>query len=132
MCVKQSLPEMVNKRALSENQTKNLRAYLDTGDIGALENKPYLHIPYWNAQGLAKISSSPVIHSILPPDLVGKAGMDRAQEAHLARFTGRPTKAFRNAMLRWGVLLMPAGLMLFLIAFAARLRRRESETAPSP
>jgi hypothetical protein len=122
--------EIATEQALGQDRTKNLRAYLDTGDIGALENNPFPHIPYPDAQTLAKIiASSPVIRAILPPALVGKATAARAQERGLARFTGRLTEAFKDAMLRWGFLLMPTGLLLFLLACAAQWRRRESAKA---
>jgi hypothetical protein len=71
---------------------------------------------------LAEIASSPVIRAILPPALVGKANAAHTQERGLAQFTARLTEAFKDAMLQWGVLLMPTGLLLFLLACAAQWR----------
>jgi hypothetical protein len=123
--ITRSQAELANEQAQGQDWTKNLRAYLDTGDIGALENQPFLHIPYPDAQRLAEIASSPVIRAILPPALVGKANAARTQERGLARFTGRLIEAFKDAMLRWGVLLMPTCSLLLLLAWAAQWQRRE-------
>jgi len=128
--VKRSLPDMADWRATGQDQTKNLRAYLDTGDISALENKPYQHIPYPDANRLAMIVSQPVIRALLPPALVGEASAGRAQQRGLARFTGHAVEAIKEYALRWGALLMPAGIILFVIGLAAHRRRREEPTPP--
>jgi len=126
--VKDSAPQMAKSHALGLVQTENVRTYLAAGDIGALENKPILHIPYPNAHRLARIVSSPAIRAILPPVLVGEAAVARAQQRGLARFTGGLVEAIKAFMLHWGVALMPAGLMLFLLGVVGGRRRRESET----
>jgi hypothetical protein len=110
--------------------TENLRAYLDTGDIRVLENKPRLYIPYPDPNRLAMIVSQPVIRALLPPALVGEASAARAQQRGLARFTGRPIEAIKEYALRWGALLMPAGAILFLLGLALQRRRTEAEPAP--
>jgi hypothetical protein len=116
----QTLPELTAKQATGHAETTNLRAYLDTGDIKALENKPFLAIPYPNPQRLAMIASQPIIRALLPPELVGEASAARAQQRGLARFTGRPIQALKNYALRWGVLLIPAGLTFFLLGLTMR------------
>ncbi len=70
--VKQSMPAMAARGAAGEIQTENLRAYLKSGDIAVLENKPLLQIPYPDPQRLAQIASQPVIRALLPPALVGE------------------------------------------------------------
>lgn len=124
------IPELEREREQARDQTQNLRAYLETGDIMALENKAFLAIPYPNAQRFAMIVSQPVIRALLPPELVGEASAARAQQRGLARFTGRPIEALKTYALRWGVLLMPAGFTLFLVGLTMQLRRKP-ETASS-
>lgn len=124
------LPQMEEKRATGHAQTQNLHAYLDTGDIATLENKPFLAIPYPSPQRLAMIVSQPVIRAILPPALVGEASAARAQQRGLARITGRPVETLKTYALRWGVLLIPTGFTLFLMGLTMQLRRKP-ETASS-
>lgn len=114
------LPQMEEKRATGYAQTQNLHAYLDTGDIATLENKPFLAIPFPDPQRLAIIVSQPIIRALLPPALVGEASAARAQQRGLARFTGRPIEALKNYALRWGVLLIPTGLTFFLLGLTMR------------
>ena len=128
---KHSIPEMVNKGAVGRAETENLRAYLDTKDIRVLQNKAGLDIPYPDANRLAMIVSQPVIRALLPPALVGEASAARAQQHGLAQFTGRPIEALKNVALRWGSLLMPVGVILFVFGLAVQRRRAEAEPAPS-
>jgi hypothetical protein len=127
---KHSIPEMVHRGAVGRTETENLRAYLDTGNIGVLENKAGLDIPYPDATRLAMIVSQPVIRGLLPPALVGEASAARARQRGLAQFTGRPIEALKDFALRWGVLLIPIGLALFLAGLMMQLRR-ERKTAAS-
>lgn len=123
------LPQMEEKRATGHAQTQNLHAYLDTGDIATLENKPFLAIPYPSPQRLAMIVSQPVIRAILPPALVGEASAARAQQRGLARITGRPVETLKTYALRWGVLLIPTGFTLFLVGLTMQLRRKPETTS---
>ena len=125
-----TLPGLTEKQASNRAETTNLRAYLDAGDIRAIENKPFLAIPYPNAQRLAMIVSQPVIRALLPPALVGEASAARAQQRGLARFTGGPIEALKTYALRWGVLLIPTGLTFFLLGLTMRWLR-EPETVSS-
>ena len=77
--VKDAVPQMTKFYALSTPQTETLRNYLATSDIGALENKPPLYIPYPDARRLASIISNPAVRAILPPVLVGEESARRAQ-----------------------------------------------------
>lgn len=125
-----SIPHMATQGVVGRAETENLRAYLDTGDISTLENKPPLHIPYPDANRLAAIVSQPVIRALLPPALVGEASAARAQQRGLAQFTGRPIEALKDFALRWGVLLIPIGLLLFASAVTLQWRH-ERKTASS-
>lgn len=125
--IQYSIRDMAESGASGRAATENLRAYLDTGDINALQNKARLDISYPDPQRLAMIASTPIIRALLPPALVGEASAVRARERGLAQFTGRPIEALKNFALQWGVLLMPIGLALF---FLAKMQlRREPKTA---
>lgn len=53
----------------SLEQEKNLRSYLCSNDMSYLQNKPYLHIPYPNADRLKGLLDNPTIRSILPRNI---------------------------------------------------------------
>ena len=126
-----SVPGMEAFRAAERAGTENVRTYLDTKDIHALENKPRLYIPYPDPQRLAEVLSMPVVRELLPPALVGDASAARAQQRGLARFTGRAVEAIKNFALRWGIGLMPAGLILFALGLWIQWRRSVGNFAPS-
>jgi hypothetical protein len=109
---KQARRDIREKREFGRVETENLRAYLNSGDIRILENRPFMQIPYPDAQRLAELVSLPVIRRLLPPELAGEASAARAQERGLARLTGHPITLLKNFTLRWGFLLLPAGLLL--------------------
>ena len=113
-------------------ETQNLRAYLETGDIGTLENKPPFDIPYPDAKRLAAIASSPVIRALLPPELVGAASAARAQQRGVARYTGHAVETFKNLARRWGVVLIPIGLLIFALSFGTQFRRAKMDGQTSP
>jgi hypothetical protein len=50
-------------------QEKNVRAYLCSGDIIHLQNKPFLFIPYPNPERLKSLLDNPTIRSILPGNI---------------------------------------------------------------
>jgi hypothetical protein len=118
-----SIPNMAEQGAAGWAETENLRAYLNTGDIRALQNKARLDIPYPDVNRLAMLASRPVIRALLPPALVGEASAARAQQRGLARFTGRPIEVIKKYALQWGVLLMPVGVIIFVVSLAAQRRR---------
>jgi len=60
------LPEIKFRR---EQQIVNVRAYMGTGDIQHLKDKPFLHVPFPKAEILAGILSDPTLRRILPCSL---------------------------------------------------------------
>ena len=61
--------EIVGKRETSKIEATNTKNYLATGDINYLKNKPYLQIPYPDAERLANIIEQPGIREILPANI---------------------------------------------------------------
>lgn len=61
--------ELAAKRATGLAQEINMRNYLATGDVTALKDKPYLNIPYPNAERLASILESTTVREILPANI---------------------------------------------------------------
>ena len=129
--IRLSIPGMGYFGVAERAATENVRTYLDTKDIHALENKPTLYIPYPDPRRLAEVLSMPVVRELLPPALVGDASAARAQQRGLARFTGRAVEAIKNFALRWGISLMPAGLILFALGLWIQWRRSAGNFAPS-
>jgi hypothetical protein len=125
---KHTIRDLAEKREIGRAETENLRAFLETGDVRALENKPELQIPYPDPQRLAEIVSQPAIRAILPPALVGGDSVVRAQAHGVARYTGRAVEALKAGALRWGVLLIPLGLALF---GASAIRAPKSARVPA-
>jgi hypothetical protein len=121
-----SIRDMAENGASGRAATENLRTYLDTGDVRALENKARLDIPYPDPQRLAMLASTPSIRALLPPALVGEGSSAHARDRGLAQFTGRPIEALKNIALQWGVLLIPAGLALFFVGLTMQLRREQA------
>ncbi len=50
-------------------QEKNVRAYLCSGDIIHLQNKPFLFVPYPNPEILKSLLDNPAIRSVLPGNI---------------------------------------------------------------
>ena len=126
--LRHTVPEIAEQTNAIPDQIASLRAFLESGDIRTLENKPPRHISYPDPQRLARVASDPSIRAILPPELVGEASVARAQQRGLARYTGRAVTSLKHLALRWGFLLLPAGLVLF--ALGATLPRRRRLTSP--
>jgi len=63
------LDDLNNKKELSMQQEKNVRAYLCTGKITNLINKPFQHIPYPDAYYLRSMLDNPKIKGILPGNI---------------------------------------------------------------
>ena len=50
-------------------QERNVRAYLCSGDIIHLQNKPFLFVPYPNPERLKSLLDNPAIRSVLPGNI---------------------------------------------------------------
>jgi hypothetical protein len=124
----QSIHSVSNFAKAGQAETENLRTFLMTNDRHALEN---LYIPYPDPQRLAAITSDTVVRAILPPALVGEASAARAQEHDLARFTGRIVQTIKEFMLRWGALLVPIGVIIFLLSLVVKIKTPEEKTTAS-
>ena len=99
--------EIAWRRDTGAIQTEAVKRYLATGDAAVLENKPQFHIPYPTPDRLVELLSDKSIRAILPPVLLGEDDRDKVKQA----------------VLKYGPLLIPLGLALLLGgALAASLR----------
>jgi hypothetical protein len=98
--------ELARRQEEQRHQAANVKAFITTGDAAALRDKPFLHIPYPEAERLRTILSDPVIRGILPAAIASDAKHIRAVRTPL----------------RYGPLLVPIGLAPLLIGIAG-LRR---------
>jgi hypothetical protein len=104
--------ELAHRQQEQRHQADNVKAFMTSGDVGALRDKPPMHIPYPEAERLRMILSDPVIRGILPAAI--------ASDARHIRSVRTP--------LRYGPLLVPIGLALLLIGIAGL--RREGTATP--
>lgn len=64
------LPEPIyDRRDESRHQEINVRGFLTSGDILHLKDKPHMHVPYPNAERLARILEEPTLRALLPTNL---------------------------------------------------------------
>ena len=63
------MSDLQEKRYQGGEQERNVRAYLTSGDFSHLENKPFLHIPYPNAERLKTLLDNKIIKLFLPGNL---------------------------------------------------------------
>src|SRR5437879_10561970 len=63
------MSDLQEKRYTGGEQEKNVKAYLSSGDFSHLEYKPFLHIPYHNAERLKTLLDNEVIKAFLPGNL---------------------------------------------------------------
>jgi hypothetical protein len=96
-------------RARVEHQTRNVEAYLRTGDPGHLEHKPFLHVPYPDPQRLRMFLDDPAIVAML-------GGRSRRDGVPASGATPAPLSAVTAAVLA----LTPALLVLLLALALAR------------
>ena len=122
--VKHTRRDLAEAHDVGAMQTQNVRAFLDSGDIRTLQNKGEYEIPFSEPDTVARVFSQPTIRAILPPALVGADSAARAQAHGLARYTGAAVEAVRDVALRWGLLLIPFGLALFVIGVTRERKLR--------
>jgi hypothetical protein len=65
-----AISDVQEKQYTGGEQEKNIRAYLTSGDFAHLEHKPFLHIPYPNAERLKNLLDNKTIKAFLPSNLV--------------------------------------------------------------
>lgn len=112
-----TLPQNVNERALhGRKQTANLSAFLATGDVAHLKDKPYLEIPYPTAERLATLASDPTIRSILPAKIMPPEEVRATKPKLLSG--GYLASTFRTMEAVAGYL----GLLFFLMGLAIFVR----------
>ena len=110
------------KRDIGLAQEFNTRAYLASGDLKHLKDKPYLHVPYPHPDRLVSILASPEIRAILPANLRVPPGPPSAKtwpadESSLTTASRSSMAVGRLDALTMGLL---ANYHLFLLAgFAA-------------
>lgn len=61
--------DLAFKKAAGVAEEANTRAFLETGDLGHLQNKPFMMIPFPDADVLASRLRNPIIRSFLPGNL---------------------------------------------------------------
>lgn len=62
--------ELNEKKLYGLAQEKNVRAYLCTGDISHITDKPHLHVPFPDVIYLKKLLDNPLIRAILPGNIM--------------------------------------------------------------
>ncbi|HQS50111.1 hypothetical protein V5G24_02470 [Xanthobacter sp. VTT E-85241] len=84
MAMKATPVNVVTRGEQGKVQAENVRQYLATGDMAHLKDKPFLQVPYPNAERLASILNMPEIRGILPPELVDDPAARAAMQARLS------------------------------------------------
>jgi hypothetical protein len=121
--------KQVNEKGqLSLLQEKHTRAFLATGDIDTIAQKPFLHIPYPNAKRLAALLSDSTIRTLLP---LGLRPRDVDVGAiHSRLLTGGKiaplVRGLNRGLLRHAPVILALGGVLL---FAAFFRRHPDDTA---
>ena len=123
------------KRDTGLAQEINTRAYLATGDLKHLKDKPWLHVPYRNPEGLASILASPEIRAILPANLRVPPGPDGHPSAIAGRnsmTSGRLDVLTKSLLANYHLFLL-AGLvaavwLLTLCGLTSRVTESAEET----
>jgi hypothetical protein len=106
--------------ALYERQTENVQAYLASGDIGHLRDKPYLHVPHFVSERLAGLLDDPTIRSLLSPGLTGELW---EPALHLPDGVTRAFREFALTVVGSGQLIAGIGLGLAIATALVRAGR---------
>jgi hypothetical protein len=125
--------EIAQRHAQTEAQTRNLRAYIMTGDGAHLRDKPHLDIPYPSAERLQSLVDLPVVRGLLPADLGVTPAERRAARDRLAlRGVAEPLlQAMKSLLFTAAPAILFAGLALFAFAAWDAWRRRRRAIAPA-
>lgn len=126
-----TVPQVVDRGRQGANQQDNVAAFLASGDISTISDKPFLDVPYPDAGRLASLLSDPTIRMVLPADL-RPADTGAAVLHERLVFEGALSEIARKARRislthpAWSVVL---GLILFFAsAFAGAARFRRAHT----
>ena len=82
------MSDLQEKRYHGGEQERNVRAYLTSGDFSHLENKPFLHIPYPNAERLKTLLDNKIIKLFLPGNLAQPLSPSHVEVSGLVLDTG--------------------------------------------
>jgi hypothetical protein len=111
------IDEVSFRYASGQRQTENVKTFLATNDLAALDKKPTFDIPFPDAAKLRDLLTNPSLRAILPPELTGV----------------EQRRPVRSTVLSQGPMLIPIGLALLMIAAMfslSRSARQESDAAP--
>ena len=64
-----SAPQVLERAGQTDRQMQNVKAFIATSDLAALQNKPFLDIPYPSAERLGSLLMLPQVRAILPAEL---------------------------------------------------------------
>ncbi|MFG1425471.1 hypothetical protein [Roseixanthobacter glucoisosaccharinicivorans] len=125
--------DVINRGQTGKMQVENVRNYLATGDMAHLKGKPFLQVPYPNADRLASLLNLPEIRGILSPELLDDPAARAAMQARLS--SGGMFAPLAWKIRTWLPLAGPyigfAGIAFYFLAgLAGRLRARRALPAP--
>ncbi len=116
--------EASERGRLLQIEAENVKAFLRTGDMKHLENKPRLHIPYPDPKRLANLVSDPTIRSLLHPELTREAFSSRLL---LPYWATRGVRVFLSTLIDLWAAILLAGLILLGRLLVLRIRNGNNE-----
>jgi hypothetical protein len=72
-------PDLLRRHIFLDIEEKNTAIYLITGDTSSLVGKPFMHIPYPNAQRLIAVLEDPLVRRILPAGIRAPIFLNQAE-----------------------------------------------------
>lgn len=123
-----AMPGVIEKAGQAREQEANVAAYLKSGDLATLQNKPFLAIPYPSPERLGLLLSDPVIRMALP-DAIKPADVAEQSRFDRTYLRGRfhsVVARVKLLLLAWAPALLGLGVAL---AFAAGLATRTQTRA---
>lgn len=120
--LKFSFVGIAERRQTAEAQRQNVQAFLATGDQAALNDKPFLHIPYPDAGRLASLLTTPLIREFLP-SAIRPADADVQhfkKETFLCGVLSVPTAHLKLWLLKNAAFITGFGAILLFICLQRR------------
>jgi hypothetical protein len=115
------LPEIANRREIGRIETENVRTFLKSGDAAVLRDKPFLHVPSPDPEGLRVLLQNEAIRSILPKELT--SDVPDVPDAHHKLFLhgqlARYVAWLRRILLQSPLPLLALSFALFTFAIPA-------------